>query len=109
MWREPRRCRRSVWTPLDNSDRLLECAILTAFFRSLSAQSDYAISQFYFLRRLLFVHGRLSLRRVSILVEYIVSSQRSEIEHSLAEALSWIIADLSLPALFVCSSSTRRV
>ena len=33
--------------------------------------SDYSISQFHFLRRLLFVHGRLSLRRVSILICYI--------------------------------------
>ena len=30
--------------------------------------SDYSISQFHFLRRLLFTHGRLSLRRVSLLI-----------------------------------------
>ena len=33
--------------------------------------ADYSISQFSFIRRLLFVHGRLSLRRVSILISYI--------------------------------------
>lgn len=33
--------------------------------------SDYAISQFKFLRRLLFVHGRSNYRRIAILVSYI--------------------------------------
>jgi magnesium-transporting ATPase (P-type) len=33
--------------------------------------SDYAISQFHFLRRLLFVHGRLNYRRVATLISYI--------------------------------------
>jgi len=33
--------------------------------------SDYAISQFYFLHRLLFVHGRLNYRRIAILIAYI--------------------------------------
>eukprot|EP00457_Paulinella_chromatophora_P000622 gb/GEZN01000622.1/.p1 GENE.gb/GEZN01000622.1/~~gb/GEZN01000622.1/.p1 ORF type:complete len:1263 (+),score=239.97 gb/GEZN01000622.1/:42-3791(+) len=33
--------------------------------------SDYAISRFYFLRRLIFVHGRLNYRRVAVLICYI--------------------------------------
>ena len=51
------------------------------------SSSDYSIAEFRFLQRLLFVHGRLNLRRISTLILYVFCKLHSEASRRASNSL----------------------